>query len=188
MSPHHKRPDSKKADVKKESKLGDTLFGIILFFIVIGIVVGSVYVAMPSGQQTQQSISLTTYSLPAGDPTLTICTTGNNSVLRMEVSLRIVLLGNAVKIPARIGMAKGCTRPIYTKDLSGTIYIDSPVKYPVALRDFFAVWNEPFNKNQIFSLTASANHPIDMTVNGLPNKDYENHVFQDGEQITITYV
>lgn len=188
MSPHHKHPDSKKADAKRESKLGDMLFGIILFFTVIGIAFGSVYVAMPSGQQTHQSISMTTYSLPSGDPTLTICTTGNNTVLRMKVSLRIILLGNAVKIPARIGVAKDCTRPIYTKDLSGTIYIDSPINYPVALRDFFAVWNEPFNKNQIFSLAASANHPIEMTVNGLPNNDYENHVFRDGEQITITYL
>jgi hypothetical protein len=174
---------------QKTSNRGDILFGIVLFFIVIGIAVGSVYVAMPSGQQQAlPSFSMTTYSLPAGDPALTICTPGNNTVLRMKVSLRIILLGNTVKIPARIGMSTNCTRPIYTKDVTGTIYIDSPINYPFTLRDFFAVWNEPFSRNQIFSLTASANHPIDMTVNGVPSTDYENHLFRNGEQITITYV
>jgi hypothetical protein len=186
LSPHDKRPSQKKT--RSDNKHGDVLFGIVLFFIVIGVAFFSVYYTMPTGQQNQQSMSIkTTYSLPPGDPTLTMCTNGGNIVLRMTISLRIILLGTAVKIPARIGTFGGCMRPIYTKDTSGTIYIESPIAYEFTLRDFFAVWNEPFNRNQIFSLTASVNHPINMTVNGLPNYDYENHVFQDGEQITITY-
>jgi preprotein translocase subunit YajC len=186
LSPHHKHPGLKKA--RKENKYGDILFSILLFFIIIGVAFVSVYYAMPSAQQNQQSVSMnTTYSLPPGDPTLTICTTASNIVLRMKVSLRIILLGSMVKIPARIGMSAGCTRPIYTKDLTGTIYIESPITYPFALRDFFGVWNEPFNKDQIFSLTTGVNHRINMTVNGLPNYDFEGHIFQDGEQITITY-
>lgn len=173
---------------KKGSNHGDTLFSIVLFVIVIGVAFASVYYAMPSTQQNQQSVSIkTTYSLPAGDPTLTLCTSSNDLVLRMKVSLRIILLGSSVKIPARIGIAAGCTRPIYTEDTSGTIYIEAPISYPFALRDFFAVWNEPFNKNQIFSLTTSANHSINMTVNGVSNYEYENHVFVDDEQIIISY-
>ena len=188
MSPHHKHDDLKKKENKKGSSHGDTLFSIILFVIVIGVAFASVYYAMPSTQQNQQSVSIkTTYSLPPGDPTLTLCTSVNNLVLRMKVSLRIILLGSSVKIPARIGIAAGCTRPIYTEDTSGTIYIESPISYPFALRDFFAVWNEPFNKNQIFSLTTSANHSINLTVNGVSNSEYENHVFMDDEQITISY-
>ncbi len=164
------------------------MFGIVLFFIVVGIAFASVYYAMPSGNQSQQNTLMTgTYSVPPGDPTLAICSTGKSLVLKMKVNLRIILLGKTVKIPARIGMSGGCTRPIYTTDTSGTIYVESPVTYPFALRDFFAVWNEPFNKNQIFSLKATANHTINMTVNGSPNNEFESHVLHDGEQITITY-
>jgi hypothetical protein len=187
LSPHHKPSEWKKAGSKKETKYGDTLFGIVLFFIVVGIAFASVYYAMPSGNQGQQSALTGTYSLPPGDPTLAICSTGKNLVLKMKVDLRIILLGKTVKIPARIGMSGGCTRPIYTTDTSGRIYVESPLTYPFALRDFFAVWNEPFNKKQIFSLTASTNHTINMTVNGLPNIEFESHVLHDGEQITIMY-
>lgn len=188
LSPHHKHDDLKRKESKKGSNHGDTLFSIILFVIIIGVAFASVYYAMPNTQQNQQSISVKAeYSLPPGDPTLTLCTSASNLALRMKVNLRIILLGSPVKIPARIGMAAGCTRPIYTEDTSGTIYIESPVLYPFALRDFFAVWNELFNKNQIFSLKTSANHSLNMTVNGVSNYEYESHVFADDEQITISY-
>ena len=182
--PHPRKiPDS-----KKQNKHGDRLFGIVLFFIVIGVAFASVYYAIPptTNQQTQ-NMSMTTYGLPPGDPTLTICTSGSNILLTMKIDLKITLLGTTVKIPARIGESEGCIRPIHTTDTSGTIYIESPVTYPFALRDFFAVWNQPFNKNQIFSLPANSGHRINMTVNGVPNNEFENHVFQDGEQINITY-
>jgi hypothetical protein len=162
------------------------LFGIVLFFIVIGVAFFSVYYAMANEKQNHQSTSIrTTYSLPAGDPTLTICTNGENVVLAMKVHIRIILLGSTIEVPARIGMFGGRTRSIFTKDTSGTIYIELPINYRFSLRDFFAIWNQAFSKNQIFSLAASANHPINITVNGLPNYQYENDVFQDGEQITI---
>ena len=165
------------------------MFSIVLFFIVIGVAFASVYYAMPPGnnQQNQSASTTATYGLPADDPTLRICTAGSNIVLTMKISLRITLLGNALKIPARIGASAGCIRPIHTVDASGTIYIESPVTYPFALRDFFAVWNQPFNKNQIFSLTATSGHTITMTVNSTPSNDYENHIFQNGDQIAITY-
>lgn len=107
--------------------------------------------------------------------------------MRLKVNLTMVIGGAAIKIPGRIGVTAQCLRPIHTLDFSGVVYVESPVVYPYALRDFFAVWNQPFSKDRILFLRAGSGHQITMTVNGSPNSEYENHVLRDGEQITITY-
>jgi hypothetical protein len=174
--------------VQSKTKRGDRAFGIVLFIIVVSIALGSVwYGSMPAGQQTQQN-TITPNGLPSGDPTLTTCISGKPIVLRMKINLRIVLSGTQIKIPAGIGVTPECTRPLRTIDNSGAVYVESPVPYAFTLADFFAVWKQPFNRNQIFFLQAGVAHKINMTVNGLPSSEFENHILQDGEQIVISYV
>jgi len=169
---------------------GDWLFGVGLFVVVILVAVTSVWYGLgPKGQQVaeQQSTTIRLYNLPPGDPTLTTCISQSEIVMRLQVNLRIAINGTDIKIPARIGLSSDCTRPIHTRDASGTIYVESPVDYPYTLRDFFAVWNQIFSKDRLLFLRASGSHKIVMTVDGQPNTDYENHVLHDGEQIVISY-
>ena len=107
--------------------------------------------------------------------------------MRLHVTLKIIINGSQIRIPAKIGDSQGCLRPIHTTDASGTISVESPVNYPYTLKDFFAIWNQRFSKNQIFFFQATGKHTITMTVNGQPSSDYQDHVLGDGEQIVITF-
>ena len=169
---------------KKNSK-GDRISGITLFLVIVIIAVGSVwYGLMPADQQLQTTGA---YGLPVGDPTLTTCVSSSNVLLKLKVNLRIILNGTQIVIPAKIGVATACIRPLHTLDNSGDVYVDSPVYYAYTLKDFFAVWGQVFTNDQIFTLHASTNHKITMTVNRQPNLDFENHVLTDGDQIVITF-
>ncbi len=169
---------------------GDLLFGIGLFIVVVLVAFASVWYGLaPAGQQKQSQDQRTIhlYTLPPNDPTLSTCISQSSIVMRLKVNLRIIINSSEIRIPKNIGVTADCVRPVHTKDASGTVYVESPVNYPYTLKDLFAVWNQIFNKNQLFFLRANENHKIMMTVNGKPNLDYENHVLVDGEQIVITY-
>ena len=171
--------------LEKKNRKGDRIFGISLALIIVVIAVGSVwYGLMPAGQQLQTTSA---YGLPVGDPTLTTCVSPSNVLLKLKVNLRIILNGTQIEIPAKIGVGTGCIRPLHTIDNSGDVYVDSPVYYAFTLKDFFAVWGQVFTNQQIFTLHASANHTITMTVNRQPNFEFENHVLADGDQIVITF-
>ena len=160
------------------------MFGIALFLVIIIIGVGCLWLLTPTGQQTQ---TVSAYSLPAGDPTLTTCVSAANVLLKFEFSIRIFLNGTQIVIPAKIGDEENCIRPLHTIDDSGDVYVESPIFYEYTLRDFFVVWGQVFTKNQIFNIHTDLNHEITMTVNGVPTYEFENHVLAPGDQITITF-
>jgi hypothetical protein len=150
--------------------------------VIIG--VGSVWLLIPPGQQAQTTSA---YYLSTGDPTLTTCVSASNAVLDFKFNIRIILNGTQIIIPAKIGDQAECMRPLHTIDDSGDVYVESPIYYPYTLGDFFAVWGQVFNRNQIFTLHTDSTHVITMAVNGVPNLQFENHVLAAGEQITITF-
>jgi hypothetical protein len=169
---------------KPEKKNNSRIWGIVLFLVVVTIAVGSIWLMIPTGPQSQ---TVSAYTLPAGDPTLTTCVSESNLVLKFKFDLRIVLNGTQIIIPNKIGDEAGCMRPLHTLDDSGAVYVESPVFYEYTLRDFFVVWGQVFTKDQILTLHADSNHAITMTVNGVPNFEFDNHVLAPGEQITITF-
>jgi hypothetical protein len=173
----------RKKKEKEKSNWGKIL-GIILFLVIVVIAVGSVWLLIPTGQQAQ---TVSNYSLPAEDPTLTTCASATDVLLKFEFNIRIILNGTQIIIPAKIGEETGCTRPLHTIDDSGDVYVESPVYYQYTLRDFFVVWGQVFTKDQIFTLHADSNHVITMTVNGTPNYEFENYILAPGDQITITF-
>lgn len=170
------------------------MVGVILFLVIVTIAVGSIWLLIPtSPQQSQQSEQLQesqmlgAYTLPAGDPTLTTCVSQSGSVLTFKVNLRIILNGTPIVIPNKIGNKAGCLRPLHTIDDTGDVYVESPVFYSYTLQDFFAVWGQVFTKDQIFTLHADSGHEIRMTVNGVPNSQFQDYVLASGDQITITF-
>lgn len=156
----------------------------IVLIIVIALAGGAAwyFVSNPGGS------SSTTATAPTGDPTLTTCITDATPLAEhIHPHLEVVINGQPVTIPANIGISATCQRPVHTHDASGTIHVESPVVYPFTLHDFFLVWGEPFDNTQILQYKVDSSHFLRMTVNGLPNSQFENYVMQDGDQIVITY-
>jgi len=106
--------------------------------------------------------------------------------LHIHPELRIIIDGSLVTIPEGVGILSNCMKPIHTHDPSGTLHIESAYRdYPYTLGDFFEVWGQPFNSGQILSCKADPTQRITMTVNGVPNNEYEKYVMRDGDKIVI---
>ncbi|MEK7612205.1 MAG: hypothetical protein AAB407_02600 [Patescibacteria group bacterium] len=93
--------------------------------------------------------------------------------------LQILVDGSPEAIPEQIGVAKRCMAELYTSDISGTIYIDpaTPEK-TFTLGQFFKIWREPMERE---------GYKMHMTVNGLPNTQFENLVLEDKQLIILEY-
>lgn len=107
--------------------------------------------------------------------------------LHFHPHLVILLEGKQEIIPADIGIDEHCHRILHTHDKSGTIHIEPNVADTFYLGDFFSVWGKTFNQNQILDKKVDSNHRILMTVNGAVNREYENLVLAEGQEIRIEY-
>ncbi len=115
------------------------------------------------------------------------CTTDMATQFHIHPHLEILINGKREEIPANIGIKPICMNALHTHDTSGTIHVESPEQRDFTLADFFAVWNKPFNKDQILDYKTDSQHAIVETINGKEILDYENTVLHDKDQIVITY-
>lgn len=61
------------------------------------------------------------------------------------------------------------------------------VKDDTKLGKFFQVWGKDFNSKKILDKEATSEGQIQMIVNGTENKDFENYLMKDGDNIEIKY-
>ena len=119
------------------------------------------------------------------------CTLDMYTQFHIHPRLTTVVNGEPQTVPASIGITLGCMHPIHTHDASGSIHVESPEQRDFTLGDFFAVWGQAFNKNEISTsggdYKTDANHEIVMTVDGKTSDQYENLVLKDLQQIAIEY-
>lgn len=115
------------------------------------------------------------------------CINHVNLSLHIHPHLEIVINGEKQVIPANLGVLPGCMRPVHTHDQTGTIHIEWKRPRDFVLADFFRVWGETFNQNQILDSQVDENHELIMTVNGQRSEEYENLVMKDGDRIVIVY-
>lgn len=101
--------------------------------------------------------------------------------------LEIVVNGESVPVPANIGVGPTCMTVLHTHTPDGVIHVESPEKRDFTLADFFAVWEQPFSKDEILTNKADATHRVRITVDGHEVDTYENTVLRDGERIVISY-
>lgn len=160
-----------------------TVSWIIIGVIIVAVIGGAWYAFAPVLTRAGQTTTVGNIT----DPTLTTCIEESALVMHIHVYLSIYINGEPYYIPANIGISQTCTRPIHTHEAGGMIHVESPVAYPYTLGDFFLVWNQPFNKNQILNYTIDSTHKLTMTINGFPNDEFGKHVLQDGERIEIKY-
>lgn len=124
--------------------------------------------------------------------------------------LEIIIEGAPVTIPADIGLTPTRHFNPHTHDTAGILHVGegplsgidppgSPVRF-TTLDDFFDVWrttgtvgtpqNNPnaiFNDHQILNRVEDATHMVRMTVNGMPNTEFENYAPHDGDQVAISF-
>ncbi len=132
-------------------------------------------------------ISHSTHSTLSNREVALICTTDMATQFHIHPNLKIVINESVQEIPANIGVNATCMNPLHTHDASGILHIESPEKRDFSLGDFFAVWGQPFSKDQILDYKIDAEHQILVTVNGASVDSYENTILRDHDQIVITY-
>jgi hypothetical protein len=130
-------------------------------------------------------------------------------------TLRILLDGQELTIPANIGVTPERLYAYHTHDTSGQLHYDgaeahqgtsgldpigSPLRF-TTLDDFFDVWRETgtpgtpqnnpnafFSSTRIMDRSADATHAITFTVNGQPNNQFENYSLHPGDAAVISFV
>jgi hypothetical protein len=80
-----------------------------------------------------------------------------------------------------------CSQPLHTHDASGVIHVETDQNRDYTLHDWFLLWgyfvNDPnftiFNGTQIFTYKVDPTHihHLTMTVDGVNDTSFENHVF-----------
>ena len=115
------------------------------------------------------------------------CTTDMATQFHIHPVLEIFVNGEQQTIPANIGVKVSCMNALHTHTPDGVIHVESPVERDFTLGDFFAVWDKPFSKDQIFDFRADATHSITVTVNGTEVDTYENTILYDRDQVVINY-
>lgn len=108
-----------------------------------------------------------------------------NLAMHIHPHLTIIIDGQTQVIPSLIGISGQYALPIHTHDTSGTIHVESTAAYDFRLKDFFLVWDQPFDSQHILGYTGDAQHPVTLTVNGQTNSSFENVVMHDGDNIVI---
>ncbi len=97
--------------------------------------------------------------------------------------LSIVINGKEEIIPANIGVngvmgAGGDPMELHTHATDGIIHAEFMglvSKDQLRIKNFFKIWGKDFSKDSILGYKAVNGHTITMTVNGVPNTDFENY-------------
>lgn len=103
--------------------------------------------------------------------------------------LQISIRGEAVEIPASIGLIGG-HNPMHTHEPDGVVHLE----YEGVVRNddtrlgrFFDIWGREFNENQIFENVNNDTERVHMFVNGEENTEFENYLLQHEDQIEIRF-
>lgn len=115
------------------------------------------------------------------------CTTDMATEFHIHPTLAIYINGEQQVIPADIGVRPTCMTALHTHTSDGILHVESPERRDFTLADFFAVWEQPFSRDEVLGYRADAQHRIRMTVNGEPVETYEDTVLYDHDQIVIYY-
>lgn len=169
---------------KKERRLGFTIVVGLIFMLVAGgwYVISS----LPSSPGVGSNFPPLK---PEGNPTLTTCIIeGVQVVLHTHTHVAIVIDGRQIEIPADIGIAPNCHRPVHTHSSDGIIHVESPYHYQYTLGDFFNVWGQPFGNDRLLKYTVDESHALTLFVNGERYVgDYAKIPLKDKQDMLIAY-
>lgn len=104
-------------------------------------------------------------------------------------TLSIYINGKQEKIPANFGVGT-VHLPIHTHDSTGTLHLEMGgvvTGDKIKLGYFFQLWGKEFNSNCIFDKCNGTEGTVKMLVNGKENKEFENYLMKDKNNIEIRY-
>jgi hypothetical protein len=117
------------------------------------------------------------------------CDRMEGSVEHIHANLQLFDRGRAVTVPAYIGIPQGagCLYWVHTHADDGFIHIESPVRMPFTLGEFFDIWGPDLSWTQAASLQASHGERLSIWVNSNPwhGHDPRAIVLSDRETIVI---
>lgn len=116
-----------------------------------------------------------------------LCTTDMATQFHIHPNLTILINGEKQEIPPNIGINVTCMTSIHTHDGGGVIHVESPIEKDFTLGDFFAVWDKPFDSQNILSFQVDEAHTIVVSVNGEVVDTFENTILRDKDDIVISY-
>lgn len=111
--------------------------------------------------------------------------------LHWHATLKILIDGEAVQIPANIGLGV-VHNPIHTHEDDGVIHLEFQglvTDKNLALGKLFDIWNEKFDSQCILDkcVGPEIGKTLTMTVKGEPNTEFENYIIKDGDEVVIKY-
>jgi hypothetical protein len=124
---------------------------------------------------------------PAPYDVLSHCINHESISYHVHPTLSIVVDGIAQAVPANIGITATCMHPIHTHAADGVLHLESPQPRDFKLKEFFLVWGQVFNKNQILGYVRGQNDELTLTVDGSLSNDWENLILKDKQKIIISY-
>lgn len=117
----------------------------------------------------------------------TLCDREMAGGYHIHPTLQIVANGEPVSVPTNIGVGPTCMTVLHTHTPDGLIHVESPEQRDFTLGDFFAVWQQPFSKDEVLTYKTDVSSRIRVTVNGTEVGTYENTVLKEGDKIVIYY-
>lgn len=153
------------------------LWGIMVAVLAVLAVAGGAYRAsQPPPEPTPET------------PLTEMCVQHTGAGVHFHATIMIDILGQSYQVPADVGIVSGtCMRPVHTHETDGIAHVEMPSARAAYLRDFFAIWGQPFSSTQILDRVADDTHEIVFHVNGTPSTAYGNLRFADGQSIHIGY-
>jgi hypothetical protein len=109
------------------------------------------------------------------------------SAQHIHTHLDILVNGQAVQVPADIGMDNGIT-PLHTHDTSGILHIESPDAYATyTLGQFFDIWGVKLTDTSIGGYQNNATGTLVIYDNGKKVDDPVNLNLSKHHEIVVTY-
>jgi len=117
------------------------------------------------------------------------CDRMEGTVEHIHANLQIYDRGHSVTVPAGIGIpdGAGCLYWIHTHSADGFIHIESPVRKPFTLGEFFDIWGPDLSWTQAANAQAPSGKRLSIWVNGQAwhGRDPRSIVLADRETIVI---
>lgn len=110
--------------------------------------------------------------------------------LHWHAELSINILGEALDVPAGIGLGKLPHNPLHTHDRDNVIHLEFAGmvrKDDIKLGKFFETWGQAFNKNCVFDKCSGSDGQLKMLVNGKENFEFEDYIMRDNDKLEIIF-
>lgn len=111
--------------------------------------------------------------------------------LHWHATLKILIDGQAVQIPANVGIGV-VHNPMHTHEDDEVIHLEFQglvTDKHLTLGNFFDVWNKKFDSQCVLDkcVGSEIGKTLTMKVNDASNLEFENYMLKDGDEVVIEY-